>query len=48
MQRPDIFAVMEGQTRLTEEEGGEDEEKDDSTAPLLTPGLLYNAGCTLS
>ena len=33
MQRPGIFAVMEGQARPTEEESGEDEEKDRSTAP---------------
>ena len=48
IQRRDIFAVMEGQARPTEDESGEDEEKNRSTAPLLTPGLLYTAGGTLS
>ena len=40
MQRPDIFAVMEGQARLTEEQ-------DEEAVPLLTPGLLYAPGGTL-
>ena len=48
MQRPDIVAVMQGQARPTEEEGGEEEETDGSTAPLLTPGLLYTAVSTPS
>ena len=42
MQRPDIFAVMEGQSRPTEEA-----DQAEDTAPLLTPGLLYTAGGTL-
>lgn len=49
MQLLDVFAVMEGQARPTEEEDGrgEDEETDGSTAPLLTC-LLYTAGGALS
>ena len=48
MQRPDMFVVMEGQARPTEKGCGEDEHKDRRTAPLLTAGLLYSAGGTLS
>ena len=48
MQCPDTFAAMEGQARPAKDESGADEEKDRSTAPLLTPGLLYTAGGTLS
>ena len=40
MQRPDIFAAMEGQARPTEEQT-------EKTALLLTPGLLYAPGGTL-
>ena len=48
MQRLDALALMEGQPRPTEEESGKDEENERSTAPLLTPGLLYTAGGSLS
>ena len=42
MQHPDIFAVMEGQARPTEETDQVEE-----TAPLQTPGVLYAPGGTL-
>ena len=40
MQRPDIFEVMEGRVRLTEDQAKK-------TAQTLTPGLLYAPGGTL-